>query len=134
MQSGENYEADIAPVAKTAHYRWFRARAVPIRDPDGKIIKWYGTCSDIHDSKLLEQSIRDNAIELEKMVDRRTDELRRLSVRLMTTQDQERRRIARDLHDGLGQELAVAKMVLDKMLLQESAQPQEACAPSQQHH
>jgi signal transduction histidine kinase len=59
------------------------------------------------------------------MVDRRTDELRRLSVRLMTMQDQERRRIARDLHDGLGQELAVAKMVLDRMLLQKSAKPPE---------
>src|SRR5580704_15111302 len=77
----------------------------------------------VHDSKLLEQSIRDSATELEKMVDRRTDELRRLSIRLMTMQDQERRRIARDLHDGLGQELAVAKMVLDKMILQTSAQP-----------
>jgi len=86
-------------------------------------VKWYGTCSDIHDSKLLEQSIRDSASELEKMVDSRTDELRRLSVRLMSLQDQERRRIARDLHDGLGQELAVAKMVLDKILLQKSAQP-----------
>jgi signal transduction histidine kinase len=31
----------------------------------------------------------------------------------MTMQDQEHRRIARELHDGLGQELAVAKMVLD---------------------
>ncbi len=59
------------------------------------------------------------------MVDHRTDELRRLSIRLMTMQDQERRRIARDLHDGLGQELAVAKMVLDKMLLQKSARPPE---------
>jgi signal transduction histidine kinase len=77
---------------------------------------------------VLEQSIRDNAIQLEKMVDRRTDELRRLSVRLMSAQDQERRRIARDLHDGLGQELAVAKMVLDKTLLQGPPQPQEACA------
>src|SRR5258708_12027766 len=57
------------------------------------------------------------------MVDRRTDELRRLSVSLMTMQDQERRRLARDLHDGLGQELAVAKMVLDRMILQKSAQP-----------
>jgi len=72
---------------------------------------------------VLEQSIRDNAAQLEKMVDSRTDELRRLSVRLMTLQDQERRRIARDLHDGLGQELAVAKMVMDKMLLQKSPQP-----------
>jgi signal transduction histidine kinase len=75
---------------------------------------------------VLEQSIRDSATELEKMVDLRTDELRRLSVRLMTMQDQERRRIARDLHDGLGQELAVAKMVLDKMLLQKSTQPTDA--------
>jgi len=103
-------------------YRWFRARALPIRDDAGKIVKWYGTCSDIHDSKMLEQSIRNNAAELERMVDSRTDELRRLSVRLMTMQDQERRRIARDLHDGLGQELAVAKMVLDRMSLQKNTQ------------
>ncbi len=125
VQAGAQYESEYRMRSKDGSYRWFRSRAVPIRDPEGKIVKWYGTCSDIHDSKLLEQSIRDNAIELEKMVDRRTDELRRLSVRLMTMQDQERRRIARDLHDGLGQELAVAKMVLDKMFLQKPAQPQE---------
>jgi len=120
VQSGANYEAEYRLRSKEGTYRWFRARALPIRDPEGQILKWYGTCSDIHDSKLLEQRFRDNAAELEKMVDRRTDELRRLSIRLMTMQDQERRRIARDLHDGLGQELAVAKMVLDKMLLQKS--------------
>ena len=121
VQSGGSYESEYRLRSKDGTYRWFRSRAVPIRDPEGRIVKWYGTCSDIHDSKLLEQSIRDNAAELERMVDRRTDELRRLSIRLMTMQDQERRRIARDLHDGLGQELAVAKMVLDKMLLQKTA-------------
>jgi PAS domain S-box-containing protein len=125
VEAGTHYEAEYRLRSKDGGYRWFRSRAVPIRDPEGNIVKWYGTCSDIHDSKLLEQSIRDNAIELEKMVDRRTDELRRLSVRLMTMQDQERRRIARDLHDGLGQELAVAKMVLDKMYLEKPAQPQD---------
>jgi PAS domain S-box-containing protein len=124
VESGADYEVEYRLRSKNGDYRWFRARAVPIRD-GGKIGKWYGTCSDIHDSKLLEQSIRDNAAELERMVDHRTDELRRLSIRLMTMQDQERRRIARDLHDGLGQELAVAKMVLDKMLLQKSAHPPE---------
>ncbi len=124
VESGAKYEVEYRLRSTDGSYRWFRARALPIRD-DGKIVKWYGTCSDIHDSKLLEQSIRDSAAELEKMVDRRTDELRRLSVRLMTMQDQERRRLARDLHDGLGQELAVAKMVLDRMVMQKSAEPPE---------
>jgi len=125
IQSGSSYESEYRLRSKDGDYRWFRSRAVPIRNPHGEIARWYGTCSDIHDSKLLEQSIRDNATELEKMVDSRTNELRRLSVRLMTLQDQERRRIARDLHDGLGQELAVAKMVLDKILLQKSSQPDD---------
>jgi len=127
VESGANYEVEYRLQSGDGAYRWFRARALPIRE-DGKIIKWYGTCSDIQDSKLLEQSIRDDAAKLEKMVDRRTEELRRLSVRLMTMQDQERRRLARDLHDGLGQELAVAKMVLDRMMIlqnSKSAEPSE---------
>ena len=126
VQEGGRFEAEYRLRAKDGAYRWFRTRAVPIRDAEGNIIKWYGTCSDIHDSKLLEQSIRDNTTELEKMVDRRTNELRRLSVRLMSAQDQERRRIARELHDGLGQELTVAKMVLDKMVMQKTPPTPEA--------
>jgi PAS domain S-box-containing protein len=118
IESGQNYEAEYRLRSKDGIYRWFRARAVPIRDDNGNILRWYGTCSDIHDSKVLEQSIRDNSAELERLVDRRTNELRRLSNRLLAMQDQERRRIARDLHDGLGQELAVAKMVLDRMVMQ----------------
>jgi PAS domain S-box-containing protein len=129
VESGANYEAEYRIRSEYGTYRWFRARAVPIQDEQGKIIKWYGTCSDIHDSKLLEQSMRDSAIELEKMVDSRTAELRRLSVRLMTLQDEEHRRIARELHDGLGQELAVAKMVLDTNLQQRSGRSEgQACA------
>lgn len=121
VESGANYEAEYRMRSRDHLYRWFRARAVPIRNSGGQIIRWYGICSDIHDSKLLEQSIRESATKLEKMVDERTAELRQLSVRLMTMQDQEHRRIARELHDGLGQELAVAKIVLDSALQQEPA-------------
>src|ERR1700682_1469603 len=39
-------------------------------------------------------------------------ELRRLSGSLISTQDEERRRIARELHDGLGQDLTVVKIML----------------------
>jgi len=121
VQSGETYEAQYRLRGVDGQYRWFRARAVALRDPQGAIVKWYGTCSDIHDSKLLEQSIRDNAIELERMVDIRTLELRRLSSRLMTMQDEERRRIAREIHDGLGQELAAAKMIMDGIISRDSS-------------
>jgi signal transduction histidine kinase len=47
-------------------------------------------------------------------------ELRRLSVRLITMQDEERRRIARELHDGLGQELVAAKILLHRVMQQNS--------------
>ncbi len=120
VQSGKPYEAEYRLRGADGQYRWFQARAVPLRDPKGQILKWYGTCSDIHDRKMLEQSIRDSAVELERMVDLRTVELRRLSSRLMTLQDEERRRIAREIHDGLGQELAAAKMILDGILAKDS--------------
>lgn len=129
VASGVNYETEYRLRSREGLYRWFRTRAVPIRDDKGNISRWYGTCSDIHDSKLLEQSIRESAAKLEKMVDERTAELRELSVRLMTMQDQEHRRIARELHDGLGQELAVAKIVLDSTLQDGSPEStQRACA------
>jgi len=121
VQSGQTYESEYRLRGADGAYRWFRARAVPLRDQEGKIVKWYGTCSDIHDSKLLEQSIRDSATELERLVDSRTSELRRLSGRLMTMQDEERRRIAREIHDGLGQELAAAKMILDGILAKDKS-------------
>jgi signal transduction histidine kinase len=44
-------------------------------------------------------------------------ELRSLSGRLIAMQDEERRRFARELHDGLGQELTAAKMAIDSILL-----------------
>lgn len=43
-------------------------------------------------------------------------ELRHLSTTLITAQDEERRRIARELHDGLGQELIAAKIMIDSLL------------------
>ena len=55
---------------------------------------------------------------LESLVEQRTAALRRLSVKLLRVQDEERRRIARELHDSLGQDLTAAKISLD-MLAQE---------------
>ena len=40
---------------KDGAYRWFLVRAVPLRDGEGKIVKWYGTKSDIEDRKRAEE-------------------------------------------------------------------------------
>ncbi len=128
IRSGERYQAEYRIRSIDGSYRWFRARAIPIRDGEGSISKWYGSCAEIHDSKLLEQSIRESATKLEKMVDERTSALRRLSGRLMTMQDEERRRVAREIHDGLGQELAAAKMIVDGITRQRSVESKNQAA------
>lgn len=38
-------------------YRWWLVRGVPQRDADGRILKWFGTCTDIHDLKLAEGEV-----------------------------------------------------------------------------
>jgi PAS domain S-box-containing protein len=125
IEGGKTFEAEYRIRGRDGGYRWFRARAIPIRNAQGEVVRWYGTCSDIHDSKLLEQSIRYDAALLEKAVEERTEALRQLSTRLMRTQDDERRRIARELHDSLGQELAAAKMTVDVILQQHSAETKD---------
>ena len=70
----------------------------------------------LEERKHAEEELRRAHDELEFLVEKRTLALRRLSARLMRVQDEERRRIARDLHDGLGQWLAAAQINVDVAL------------------
>jgi signal transduction histidine kinase len=67
--------------------------------------------------ELAEQALHEARDRLESMVEERTAALRRLSAQLLSVQDEERRRIARELHDGLGQYLAAAKITLDTLMI-----------------
>jgi PAS domain S-box-containing protein len=65
-------------------YGWFKTRGTPIRDSDGRIAKWFGTCTDITDRKRAEQVLKDHELELSQARDllevkvmERTKELRR---------------------------------------------------------
>ncbi|HWI37490.1 MAG TPA: PAS domain-containing protein, partial [Burkholderiales bacterium] len=60
MASGQAYEAETRLRSAAGDYRWFLVRTVPLRDADGKIVKWYGTSTDIHALKLAEQAIEEN--------------------------------------------------------------------------
>lgn len=72
--------------------------------------------------KLAEERLRTTQAEMESTVDRRTRALRRLSLQVLKLQDLERRRVARELHESLGQDFAGLKLNLD--LLRQS--PQDA--------
>ncbi len=39
-------------------HRWFRTRAIPLRDPSGTIVKWFGSSADIDDYRTTEESVR----------------------------------------------------------------------------
>ncbi len=54
-------------------YRWFKTRGVPIRDEAGRIVNWFGTCTDITDLREAEASLR-QAIEAAEAANRAKDE------------------------------------------------------------
>src|SRR5262245_20432991 len=62
-------------VRATGKYRWHLARARPVRNEEGAVVRWYGTCTDIEDQKVVEQALRDARTDLERRVAERTVEL-----------------------------------------------------------
>ena len=52
LTSGDPYEIEYRLRYHDGTYRWVLGRALPIRDGDDKIVRWFGTCTDIHEQKL----------------------------------------------------------------------------------
>jgi signal transduction histidine kinase len=86
-------------------------------------LRQYEMRDRLEEREQVEEELRRAHDELESLVERRTVALRKLSARLMRVQDEERRRIARELHDGLGQWLAAAQINVDMVLLRAGAKP-----------
>jgi PAS domain S-box-containing protein len=82
-------ELDLEMVRPDGTTRWVRVRGEAQRDNSGRIIRLRGTAQDVTDRKQAEK------------------ELSGVSGRLLEAQEQERSRIARDLHDDISQRLAL---------------------------
>jgi PAS domain S-box-containing protein len=53
LKTGEPYEIEYRLRHHSGNYRWTLGRALPIRDPQGQVTRWIGTCTDIHEQKLM---------------------------------------------------------------------------------
>lgn len=52
LKTGEPYEIDYRLRHRSGEYRWTLGRAVPVHGADGEIVRWMGTCTDIHEQKI----------------------------------------------------------------------------------
>ena len=59
LANGEPYQIEYRLRHRTGRYRWVLGRAQPVRDFGGRIIRWYGTCTDIHDLKIAQDKLRE---------------------------------------------------------------------------
>ncbi|WP_244535591.1 PAS domain S-box protein [Methylorubrum salsuginis] len=70
-----SYDIEIRYRRHDGAFRWYLARAEPLRDAGGTVTAWFGTSTDIHDRKLAEDRLRELNEKLENRVAERTDEL-----------------------------------------------------------
>jgi PAS domain S-box-containing protein len=123
VREGCSWEREIRFRTADGRFQHILGRGVPIRDDRGKLLYWAGINLDIQHRKEAEQQLQDLVQTLESRVSERTVELenasaklRELTGTLLQTQDEERRRIARELHDGVGQLVVAMSMNLSNIV------------------
>jgi PAS domain S-box-containing protein len=55
LATGEPFENEARHRSASGEYRWFLVRAIPLRDAQGKIVKWYGALTDIEERRRAEE-------------------------------------------------------------------------------
>lgn len=69
LRTGELYSVEYRCRRKDGMWRWMLGRALPLRDSEtGEIVKWFGTCTDIHDTVEALASSRQTQAQLESVI------------------------------------------------------------------
>ena len=128
---GDEWSGEFQILCRDATYLPAVVTLSPMFDKDGKAIGIVGVSQDLTAVNQKEEELTAARAQLEKRVEGHATELelanrslRQLSVRVLQLQDEERRRLARELHDSVGQMLAAVKMnnsVLQSLRLQPEA-------------
>jgi len=85
MKTGEPFEMRYRLLEQhSGEYRWFLGRALPVRDEQGRIERWFGTCTDIDDLVRAEDKARRASEEAEQAIRVKDQFLAALSHELRT--------------------------------------------------
>jgi PAS domain S-box-containing protein len=108
----ERFLAEYRILSKAGREVWIRDEAVPVRADDGSVVYWRGVMVDITAQKHAEEQLRSSLEEVRRMVAQR----RELAQLIETAQEEERRRIAADIHDDPIQVMSAVDMRLQLLL------------------
>jgi len=69
LQTGEEYITEYRAKRHDGVWRWMLGRAVPFYDDKGQIVRWFGTCTDIHDLVEARQAARQTKAQLLRVIE-----------------------------------------------------------------
>jgi PAS domain S-box-containing protein len=117
LKQGKRWEGELLHTCKDGKQVTVLSRWVLSQNTDDQSPRIMEINTDITDRVQAEAQLKEVVQDLEKLVadrtrdlEKRNDQLKELSGRLLRAQDDERRRVARELHDGVGQLLAAMSM------------------------
>jgi two-component system sensor histidine kinase UhpB len=99
LEQKRPYDIEYRILTKSGEYRWINARGQALWNPSGEAYRMVGWIIDVTERRLADKALRESR-----------EELKRLSANIQRAREEEKTRIARELHDDLGQQLAALKI------------------------
>ena len=115
LAAGEPLRQEHRVRNAAGEYRWFLVQAEPLRDEQGRVIRWFGAATDIHEQRTAREDLEQRVAERTRELGALSAQRQQLLERLVAGTEGERQRIARELHDEMGQHLTSLKVSLESL-------------------